>query len=396
MPKLAGENKCTGCSACYSICSKKAIHMLANKEGFAYPQIDSSKCISCGLCERVCPIINPNHQESIKPASYLIQNKNELEREESTSGGAFSLIAKYVINRGGVVFGVCIDESFSVKHISVEKIEHLNLFRNSKYVQSNVGESFKDAYHCLSNNKPVLFSGTPCQINGLKAFLDFKKCDTNLLITIDVICHAVPSPLLFKKYIDFKARKYSFDKIVFRDKKYGYSCSCLSLFKNDKRVYSATSQLDEYMRLFLNNIGLRKSCYMCESQPFTHNSDFTLWDCWNPNALSSKKHDNRGTTNLIAWSAQARRIIQEIDSSCIVTKVPFEKQYPGERKHVFALKEDRERFFDDLNELPLSSFFNKYTPVTFRIWFKEKIRLFLVKIHLHDVVRKIVLRSRSK
>lgn len=392
MPNLAEIERCTGCTSCACSCQKGAIEMISNHEGFLYPRVNNSKCVSCGLCERVCPILNPLIVKKDKPKSFLVQNTNACERIESTSGGGFSLISKYVLKNGGIVFGASFDDCFKVRHTKIDNLDDLCLFRNSKYVQSDLGTSYLSVLNHLKANRLVLFSGTPCQINGLKSFLNLKKCSDEKLITVDVICHAVPSPLLLDKYISYQKERHSFNKLVFRDKKYGYLCSCLSLFDNKKRVYSATSIYDPYMRLFLHNIGLRMSCYNCESQPYTHNSDFTLWDCWQPNNLSDKKHDNLGTTNLIAWTEKSQNIVDKIRSSGLFSEVSFNKQYSGERKHVFKLEENRDVFFDDLNNLKADDFFRKYAPITLKIRFKEKIRIILARIHLHDFVRRIIWR----
>ena len=170
MITIKNKKDCCGCSACYSICPKSCIEMKADEEGFLYPNVNKDICINCGLCEKVCPIINKTSEKKTKQEGYLVQIKDEKIRAESTSGGAFTAIAKYVLDRKGVVFGVQYDKDLNVVHSYVENEADLKLYRNSKYVQSEIGDTFKQAKKFLDIGKWVCFSGTPCQIEGLKIF----------------------------------------------------------------------------------------------------------------------------------------------------------------------------------------------------------------------------------
>ena len=205
MIEIKDKKNCCGCSACYSICPKNCIEMKADREGFLYPKINKDLCINCGLCETVCPIINKVEEKVFEQEGYLVQNKDEKVREESTAGGAFTAIAKYVLEKKGIVFGVQYDENLNVVHSYVENEIDLKLYRNSKYVQSKIGKTFKQAKKFLDEDRWVCFSGTPCQIEGLKKYL---KKDYNKLITVDVVCHAVPSPLVWEKYLEVQRKKY--------------------------------------------------------------------------------------------------------------------------------------------------------------------------------------------
>lgn len=197
MITITKKQDCCGCTACSNVCSKNAIKMVADAEGFLYPKINADLCNNCGLCEKVCPIINKVNETVTKQHGYVVQNKDSKVLKESTSGGAFTAIAEYVIKKGGIVFGAAFDNDFRVIHTSAESVSDLRKFRNSKYVQSDPNDTFRQVRSILKTGRLVCYSGTPCQIEGLKSFLinDYEN-----LITIDVVCHAAPSPLIWEKY----------------------------------------------------------------------------------------------------------------------------------------------------------------------------------------------------
>ena len=242
--KLAKENEfidiiqkeqCSGCTACMSVCPKDAIVMESDNEGFLYPKVNKTKCIECGLCKKTCPIINKQIFNEFNQKAFIFQNKNEDIRKDSTSGGFFSALGDYVIKNNGIVYGASFDKNFIVKHTSANNMEKLKKFRKSKYVQSQLNNTFKQIKNYLEDNILVCFSGTPCQVAGLRAFL--KKNYDNLIL-IDIMCHSVPSPLFFEKYKKYILKKMHANKILdinFRDKsKYGYKYSMMTI-KTDNR-----------------------------------------------------------------------------------------------------------------------------------------------------------------
>lgn len=204
MIKIIDKAKCCGCTACAEKCPKKCIEMKADEEEFLYPVVNEDECVNCGACDRVCPIQNPIEEVEHNQKGYLVQHKNDDVRLESTAGGAFTAIATVVIKKGGVVFGATYDNDFQVIHTYVEKEQDLYKFRNSKYVQSSVGKSFEQVKHFLLEDRWVCFSGTPCQIEGLNKYLG-KKYDK--LVLVDVVCHGIPSPLVWKKYLEVQKEK---------------------------------------------------------------------------------------------------------------------------------------------------------------------------------------------
>ncbi len=248
MIQIENKKKCSGCTACYAVCPKQCIEMKVDEEGFRYPAVDTEKCIRCGACERSCPILNPATEVPALQKAFLVQHKDDTVRLDSSSGGAFTAIASYVLSKGGVVFGAAYDEYFQVRHCYVENTAKLWKFRNSKYVQSDVGDCFREVRDFLRVGRWVCFSGTPCQIEGVNRFLgkQYEK-----LVLVDVVCHGVPSPLIWNRYLEYqRIEEQKPDNIRFRDKFYGYKYSTMTLIKGGKNVYHAGSQLDPMLRAF--------------------------------------------------------------------------------------------------------------------------------------------------
>lgn len=236
MIHIDDKKDCCGCWACYNACPKHCISMKEDDEGFRYPSVDQSLCINCGLCEKVCPVIHadntdmPHRQEAM-----LVQHKDERIRRESTSGGAFTAIATWIIRQGGVVFGAGYRKgTFTVEHQAVENEEGLAIFRNSKYVQSNVGDTFRQALDFLKAGRRVCFSGTPCQIEGLRRYLRNREYEK--LVCVDLVCRGIPSPRILTRYIEAQQGHIGgeFTNVLFRDKYYGYHYSSFSIYN---RVY---------------------------------------------------------------------------------------------------------------------------------------------------------------
>ena len=198
MIKIKNKEKCSGCTACVSICPKNCIIMQPDDEGFLYPKVNRDCCIQCGACERVCPILTPIKETPFEQKAFLVQHKDETVRLDSSAGGAFTAIATAILNRGGVVFGAAYDENFQVYHTYVENIEDLKKFRNSKYVQSQIGNCFRKVREFLKQGQWVCFSGTPCQIEGLSKYIGINN---EKLLLVDVVCHGVPSPLVWLSLI---------------------------------------------------------------------------------------------------------------------------------------------------------------------------------------------------
>ncbi len=392
MIKILEKVDCCGCAACSNICPKCCITMTSDEEGFLYPSVDEALCIDCGLCEKVCPELNPVEEKVSKQIAFLVQHKNEQIRKESTSGGAFTAIAEYVLNNGGVVFGVAYDNTFKVIHKYVESVDDLRLFRNSKYVQSEIGNTFKQAKEFLIQDRLVCFSGTPCQIEGLKNYL---RKDFDNLITIDFVCRAVPSPLLLEKYLKMQKRTLNveFTNVAFRDKYYGYKYSNLSIYtKNNNVSYHRGVETDPYLRSFFSNICDRPSCYDCSFKKRYRNSDLTLWDCFAVDVFDKKMDDDKGTTRILTHTEKANAILANISEKVLIKEIDVEDAVRGVREMVESVPVNarRKQFFEDLNEMKPEVLFSKYFPNNVRARGERLARLVSYKLGVYQNMKKII------
>jgi len=393
MIELVGKDKCSGCSACFNACKFGALSMETDETGFWFPKIDREKCVECGACMRACPALEKPEYKSEDPKAYIVQNKDDEIRRQSTSGGAFTAIAKQVINRGGVVFGAAIDAEFKVSHIWVETEEELAKFRSSKYVQSWIGTAYQEAEKFLKGGREVCFSGTPCQIYGLKKYLGKEYGN---LLTIDVMCRAVPSPKVLKKYLEYQREKYpNYDRIVFRDKGRGYSYSGVALYEGSKVLYRAGIESDPWLRLFFKGYCNRETCHECMYQDGVRASDITLWDCWGTQNYAPEWDDNKGTTNVIAWTAKGKETVTKCGDLRIkeigIDNIDASLKRNSLRKPQY----NRHQFFSDAEALSGIEFINKYASMTLKVRAKGFARSTMHALHLHDVVRKAVHKLRK-
>ena len=318
---LAAHNLCSGCAACYAVCPRKAISMQPDEEGFLYPHIDESLCVHCGLCERVCPSL---HQDpSREPQTvYAAKANDDALRMESSSGGIFSLLARKVLSQDGLVFGAACELPLGrVCHIAVFDETGLASLRGSKYVQSDVRETYHEAREALDKGKMVLFSGTPCQIAALRHYLgkDYEK-----LICVDLVCHAAPSPLAWKKFLEKRAAASApgrdsaraegpiFRRISFRRKNCGWKRYALSLrFANDKE-YLADLRADTFLRGFLSELYNRRSCHQCAAREGRSGADVTLADYWRVHETFPQLDDDKGISLVLVHAEKGRVLWQSL------------------------------------------------------------------------------------
>lgn len=346
--------------------------MKQDEEGFVYPVIDETKCIKCGLCVKTCPIINKQKEShSQKVRAYASINKNEEIRMKSSSGGAFSALAEYVLERGGVVFGAGFDENFMVCHQYCQSKEELDRLRTSKYVQSSISDSYKKAREFLNEGRLVYFSGTACQIAGLKAFL---RKDYPLLITQDVICHGVPSPIVWQKYLAHKSseKNLKLAKVCFRDKSSGWRRYSISMnFKSEtsESEYKKCFKNEPYMNMFIFNKILRPSCHKCSFKGISRQADITLADFWGSGLkkMAPSMNDNKGCSLVIIHSQKGQEIFDALGDKLESIEVSPNKALKGNPMMTkSAIKSPRRHFvMKSLNKMSFDKFIKKYGKILF-------------------------------
>lgn len=345
MITIRDKKDCCGCSACAQKCPQHCIKLIEDTEGFLYPYVSIQECINCGICEKVCPVLNQSSSQNPK-STLLIINKNEKEKLHSSSGGCFTLLAKAILNRRGVVYGATFKEDWSVHHIRIDNEEELKVLRGSKYVQSNIENTFKEAEKDLKTGIYVLYSGTPCQISALKLFL---RKDYDNLITIDFICHGVPSPSVWCIYLQklTNGKTESIKHITFRDKKTGWRDYHLTV-NMSKEALSSHFGTNSYLQGMMKNLYLRPSCHSCPAKKGKSHSDITLADFWSVWVLYPQIYDSKGTSLVLANSHKGETLLSKLSNiECIKKCVNFEDAiyYNQAWMHSAIPHPKRQRFF---------------------------------------------------
>ncbi len=305
--KLCSLDKCTGCMACRESCPTGAIDTFENDEGFQEPRIVGSKCISCGKCSLICPVLNPPCKQDFTPVGYSGWAKDDDIRLSSSSGGIFSVLAQHVLKNGGVVFGVAFDDNFVARQTYIDKVEDLPKLRGSKYVQADVGHVYRQVKALLFNGMQVLFCGTPCQVAALINYLGGRREN---LILVDFVCHGVPSPRIFEDYKHWLKKQYGFsrfDTIQFRDKYYAWNLSSQRVRgtneKGEKIEYVRAALLDVYRIFFdVEDYSERQSCYQCSFAKEIRDSDITIADWWGgykPEGFPEEKDFKKNGVSLV-------------------------------------------------------------------------------------------------
>ena len=358
MLKYIGDENCTGCMACYAKCPSGAIFLKKNDEGFIYPQIDTTKCTDCGLCIKTCPLNKRNEQSEKKVYSFQSSDKQLL--RQSSSGGFFSTVALKILRSGGYVYGAALDSDFNLNHICVDKENELERLRGSKYLQSEIDGSFKDVKDKLSLGKAGLFTGTSCQIAGLKSYLG-KGYDN--LLTIDLVCHGVPTPLIFKAYLKYLENKLG-DKItdfMFRDKKYSWHvynvlARCTRAGARSKN-YIGKWEEDPFMRGFLREYFLRKSCHNCKWANPDKPADITMADFWGYKKHKELKDTDEGISMVMIHTEKGRQMFESLDKTAFkCVEVPVSEAVNGNPALNKSFPESplRKEFWEDFKRIGFS------------------------------------------
>lgn len=306
MIQIQGKADCVGCWSCWNACPKQCISMEEDSEGFRYPVINAALCINCGKCERACPELRDSFERT-PLATYAARSKDDQIRKESSSGGVFTILAEKIISSGGVVYGASFNDKWNVVHSEATKTEELAKFRGSKYLQSLTGDTYSKIKAYLTSARQVLYSGTPCQILGLKSFLG-KEYDN--LITVDFVCHGVPSPMIWQEYLKGTAKEIK--KISFRDKTYGWKEYHVDISSKKSQI-SETFQQNKYMQVFLHNLCLRPSCYSCSFKSGRSGSDITLGDFWGIEHIDPAVDDDKGTSLVLVNTAKGKDLFDDLN-----------------------------------------------------------------------------------
>ena len=371
-----GGGKCCGCTSCLQRCPKHCISLSEDSEGFLYPKVDESVCTECGLCEKVCPVLSP--QDKITPLSVLAaKNRNEQERMDSSSGGVFLPLARNVIEKGGVVFGAVYDEAWEVHHVYTETIEGVYPMMGSKYLQSRIENTYREAEQFLKQGREVMFVGSPCQIAGLQGYLRHKEYPN--LLAVDFLCHGVPSPGVWRRYL---AETYSGEEareqsrrqatagknsvlysslnakspigdIKFRDKaesgwkKFRFVVRRKSASKADQNTVlsSAIHRDNAYMRGFLSDIYLRPSCYACKCKNGASHSDLTIADFWGIHLVAPDFDDDKGVGLVLVNTPKGSDCFSRLDMDTLPSTLQVAHQYNGGFNEHTKAHPKRARFF---------------------------------------------------
>ena len=351
-PFLPNRYHCTGCGSCQNACKAGALELCEDDEGFCYPKIDVAKCIHCNACERACPAncIEPAEEET---KAYYAFAKNDDICNNSSSGGIFTLLAAHILRQGGTVFGAGFDEKFRVCHQRIDCIEDIAKLRTSKYVQSDIGLTFREAEEVLKQGKVVLFAGTPCQIAGLKQYL---KKDYDNLYTQDIICHGVPSPKIWEQYLSEAHNGKDISSISFRDKTLGWNDFSMKVTYKYGSAYRELATKDPFERAFLANLILRPSCYQCQYKTVERVSDITLADYWGVETVHPELKEQQGVSLVLTHTEKGAQLLDAVREMAAVEPTSLERATTMNHAttHSVNWHRNRETFFTSAKTQPLA------------------------------------------
>lgn len=367
------KTQCYGCSACQHICPVQAIEMKADDEGFYYPVVDEEKCINCGKCRKGCPGINEKDMSgTASPDCYALWAEDRV-RMGSSSGGAFTLLAKAILEEEGVVCGVAMDEKFYVHHIIVDSVNDLEPLRGSKYVQSDLEDNFPKIKAYLEQGRKVMFVGTPCQVAGLKSYL---QGNTENLLAVDLVCHGPTSQMVLDRYLEESFGKENIKRIKFRPKNYGYNGTTLEVLLNDGQKYMGSGNLDPFEKGCYRSLMLRRTCQDCKFAEIPRQGDLTIGDFWGIGLYKEELNDGRGTSVVLVNNEKGQEYLKKIkEKTKLLEKVPLEvSQRKNRFKEHMEFHSQRERFFEMLSYTSMHKAVtycmeNRYDVGVLGVWF---------------------------
>lgn len=394
MIEINEKKDCCGCTGCVSVCPTHCIKMVADEEGFLYPQVEKDQCINCSRCEKVCPIINKPLAEQNERKAFVVRCKDRNILEMSTSGGFFLPMAKKVLALGGTVCAATYDNDFRIVHqiIADENNSCLEKSVGSKYVQSDIRGLFETIREYLKLEKLVLFVGTPCQVSGLKNYLGK---DYDCLITIDVVCHGVGSPLFWEKYLKYQTGKFKteINKISFRKKRYGYHSSTMAIYFRNGKQYCGSGRVDYFLKGYFSGLLSRPSCYSCAFKDVERCSDFTIYDCWTPNLLNPNiRDDDKGYTNVIIQSKKGETFLESLKNEYFYFPSNIEKAIELDgimMKNSDKPHSKRTDFFKGLKEENMEEHIRKFITISKKDRVIEKLKGVFYKLKIFQFIKKI-------
>ena len=371
--EIINKSDCCGCAACEAACPLGCISMRFDEEGFKYPVIDAERCVDCGMCTKACPLVGDHDCKGALPvqSAYAATNKDESVRALSTSGGAFDVLARVVIEDGGIVVGARYGEGLRVVHDVAATTEEVSAFYGSKYVQSDLSENgvYRSVREACEAGIPVLFSGTPCLVQGLRTYLGRNYPD---LVTCDFVCRAVPAPREWESYLHDMESKYGSKPVVavFRNKTYGYHSGTMKLTFENGKEYCGSGRVDPMHKAFFANFVSRPSCYKCHFRCPERSSDFTIFDCWSYSKLTGRKDDDLGHTHLWVRTNKAVTMLPRLCERLDLVEVGFAAVLAGDGNMAtrnISRNPDREVFLAYNRDHGITAAVQRFVPVTSKV-----------------------------
>lgn len=354
------KEDCCGCSACMTMCPAKCITMKRDEEGFLYPEIDETKCLHCGMCQKVCDFNKIHDWDAMpQPKAYAAKQKSDLERAKSQSGGMFAALSDVVLEMGGVVYGAGYDEEWNVMHKRAETKEARDEMRGSKYVQSDMRDTFRRVLEDLSKGRTVLFSGTHCQCAGLKSLAEMRHARTEKLFLVDIVCHGVPSPKIYQAYMEFMKKKHrgEIERFNFRNKgKFGWHSHVESAIIKGKEY-----DTELYVDLFYGHNALRSSCHQCPYKHTVHVTDITVSDFWGIEKWAPDFDDNKGVSLVLLNTSKGNDLFETAKKRLYYREAQIKDCIQPPLQHPFPRPATRERFWRDFETKPFEYVLAHYT-----------------------------------
>lgn len=364
--------------------------MLPDEEGFLYPVVDSAKCVDCGLCDKVCPVI-PGKVRTAEVIGYIVRHRDNLVLRDSTSGGVFTALATEILRADGLVYGAGYDDAMRVVCKRVTSIDGLAELRGSKFVQSDLGQIFSEIKEELKAEKQILFSGTPCQVEGLLSFLGEKP---KKLVCVDFVCRGVPSPGLWQNYVHMMEDKYGAKMVgaKFKNKTYGYHATTMKVSFANGKTYFGSGRVDPMMKAFVSELASRPSCAACAFKTVSRRSDITMFDCYNFSNITGMRDDNKGYSSVFVHSQCGKELFEKISEQMIVHSADVEqlvKENGIMVRNSAKANPKRAEFYRLAQMMPLDAAMQKISPVTYKDRCVEAAKKVAYKLGLVQKIKRL-------